>query len=73
MMNATLLELYLKLRETELQQQRYAQPSPPARPGMWRRRLARGLVALGLRLDADASRAAAGRIETNPRLHGSDA
>ncbi len=73
MMNATLLELYVKLRERELQQRRYVRPSAPAKPGAWRRRLARGLIALGLRLDADASRAALGRIETTPRLHASDA
>lgn len=51
------------------------QPVPPPALGFWtvrRQRLARKLVGLGLRLDADASRAALA-AETAPRLNGSDA
>lgn len=75
MMNATLLEVYVQLREAELRQRR-VQPSTPARPvggPTWRRRLAQRLIGLGLRLDADAARAVAPSIEATPRLNGSDA
>ncbi len=70
-----LLELYADLRAAELQQRR-SEPSPPATPGLWtvwRRRLARRLIGLGLVLDAEASRAVIGSRETSPRLNGSDA
>lgn len=70
-----LLEVFARLRAAELQQ-RGSQPVAPATPGFWsawRRRLAKGLVGLGLRLDADASLAAIGSIDTTPQLNGSDA
>ncbi len=44
---------------------------PESRPGL-RRRLAEWLVNLGLLLDAEASRAAAGSIDSAPHLNGSD-
>ena len=72
MMNATLLEIYASLRAAELASTR-AQPEAPARPGAWRRRLARGLVRLGQRLDGEALRAASGRIDAAPCLNSSDA
>ena len=71
----TLLEILAQLRAAEPQQPR----TEPLRPAtarfwtVWRRRLAQGLIGLGLRLDADASRAAIGSIETSPWLNGSDA
>jgi len=71
-MNATFLEIYASLRAAELASTR-AQPEAPARPGVWRRRLARGLVGLGRRLDGEALRTASGRIDSTARLHGSDA
>jgi hypothetical protein len=76
MMNSTLLELYAELRTAELNRQRRSQPLPPPNSGLWsvlRQRLAQRLVALGLRLDADASRAAVRSLEVAPRLNGSDA
>ncbi len=44
---------------------------PPPLPG-FRRRLAEGLVNLGLLLDAEASRNAAALIENAPQLNGTD-
>lgn len=76
MMNGTLLELYAQLRTADMHERRRSQPRPPRRPGplsAWRGRAARGLVALGLRIDAEASRAAVGSAEAAPRLNGSDA
>ncbi len=71
----TLLDTLARLREAELRQWR-SEPVPPATPGLWitwRRRLARRLVGLGLRLDAEASRALIGAAGITPRLNGSDA
>ena len=71
----TLLEIFSRLRAAELQQ-RASKPVPPTTPGFWtdwRRRLARRLIGLGLRLDADATRAIIGASETAPQLNGSDA
>jgi hypothetical protein len=68
------LELYARALAPERERER-CDPVPPAKPGFWavrRRRLARRLVGLGLRLDADASRAVLGS-ETAPQLNGSDA
>ncbi len=73
--NDNLLGLYVELRKEELHR-KARQPVPPAAPSLWtvlRRRLARRLVGLGLRLDADASRAAIRSREAAPRLNGSDA
>ena len=70
-----LLELYIELRAAELNQ-RKGQRLPPSRASFWapwRQRLAQGLVALGLRIDADASRAAVRSPEPAPHLNGSDA
>ncbi len=76
MMNSILPELYAQLRVAELAQQRRSQPVPPPNSGLWsvlRQRLAQRLVGLGLRLDAEASRAAVRSLEVAPRLNGSDA
>ncbi len=69
----TELELYSSSLTPRREPERL-DPVPPPRPSFWtarRRRLARRLIGLGLRLDADASRAALSR-ETAPRLNGSD-
>jgi hypothetical protein len=68
-----LVELYAKARTAEAEL-RPKQPVPPEGPGFWARRrqgMAKTLVRLGVRLDADASRAAIGSFAT--RLNGSDA
>ncbi len=68
------LELCAQAMASE-REPRPLQPVPPAAPGFWivrRRRLARKLIGLGLRLDADASRAALAK-DAAPRLNGSDA
>jgi len=75
-MNPTLFELYAELRAAELAQRPRSQPLPPPNSGLWsvlRQRLAQRLVGLGLRLDAEASRAAVRSLEVAPRLNGSDA
>ena len=75
-MNSTLMELYAELRVAELAQRLRSQPLPPPNSGGWtvlRQRLAQRLVGLGLRLDAEASRAAVHSLEVAPRLNGSDA
>lgn len=75
-MNPILMELYAELRVAELERQRPSQPLPPPNSGLWRglrQRLAQRLVSLGLRLDAEASRAAVRSLEVAPRLNGSDA
>ena len=72
MMDWRLFELEHELRQLELRQSRL-ELLPPGKPGLGtraRQRLARGLVGLGLRLDAEASRAAAGSIEATARLNG---
>jgi len=68
------LELYDWSQVVERGHER-ADPVPPPKATfgtVWRRRLAQGLIGLGLRLDADASRAAL-RPETAAQLNGSDA
>ncbi len=73
--NDNLLDLYVELRREELHGNTRP-PIPPAEPGLWtvlRRRIARSLIGLGLRLDADASRAAIRSREAAPQLNGSDA
>ncbi len=75
-MNLMLSELYAELRAAELAQRLRSQPVPPANSGRWsvlRQQLAQRLVGLGLRLDAEASRAAVRSLEVAPRLNGSDA
>ncbi len=70
--NDNLMELYVKLRKEELHQ-KARQPMPPPAPSFWsalRRRLARNLIGLGLRLDADASRAAISSRKASPQLNG---
>jgi hypothetical protein len=70
----TELELYTWSRAFERERER-SDPVPPRGLSFWsarRRRLARRLIGLGLRLDADASRAAL-TSERAPRLNGSDA
>ena len=71
----SVLDILARLREAELQQRR-PEPVPPWTPSLWatwRRRLAQRLVGLGLRLDAEASRALIGSAGITPRLNGSDA
>ena len=75
MMDWRLFELEYMLRAVERQQHR---PQPLARPRpavatLVRQRLARGLVSIGLRLDAEASRAAVSTVEASPRLNGNHA
>ncbi len=73
--NDYLLGLYVEQRKEELHR-KARQPIPPAAPSfgtVLRRRIARSLIGLGLRLDADASRAAIRSREAAPRLNGSDA
>jgi hypothetical protein len=73
MENWRLLELYAEARIAE-QGRRPQRPVPPDGPGFWarrRQRIAQTLVRLGVRLDAEASRAAIGSFA--PRLNGSDA
>lgn len=68
-----LVELYAETLQAEARVQKQ-QPVPPEGPGFWtrgRRAMAKALVRLGVRLDADASRAAIGSFAT--RLNGSDA
>ena len=72
--NWTLAEIEMLLRQAELDRgPGRARPVPPTTPGSWRSRPARGLVDLGLHLDAEATRAAMRSMETAPRLNGSDA
>ncbi len=71
--NWTLLDLYVQLRLEELRARGPAPVAPPEEDSAIRHRLARTLVGLGLRLDAEASRAALGAFEPAPRLNGSDA
>lgn len=74
MMHPTLLEFYAELRAAELEQQRVGR-RPPARPPIGaslRQRLAQGLIGVGLRLDADASRAILGSFEAAPQRNSSD-
>lgn len=72
--NMMVLELCAQSLAAGREQQR-CDPEPPSAPGFWtvrRRRLAQRLIALGLRLDADASRAVLG-CATAPQLKGRDA
>ncbi len=74
MMNSTLLEIYAQLRAAETERQ-IARPLPPAtqqRLPTFRQRVAQGLVDLGLRLDAEASRAVFGPREAAPQPNRSD-
>ena len=75
MMDWRLFELEHMLRQVE-RQRHWPEPLAPPRPHvatLVRQRLARGLVSIGLLLDAEASRAAAGAIEVAPRLNGNHA
>ena len=72
-MDWKLLELYARARQDELYGEHDVQPESRTAPAGWRKTLARQLIGLSLRLDADASRAAAGAGEPAPRLNGSDA
>jgi len=72
MMQGTILEMLAQVRTAELAPDR-GQPERPSRPGAWRRRLARGLVGVGQRLDGEALRTVAGRRDAAPRLRSSDA
>jgi hypothetical protein len=72
--NPTELELHVLSLASKRERER-SDPVPPPALSFWtarRRRLARRLIGLGLRLDADASRAAL-RPETTRQLNGSDA
>jgi len=72
MIDWRLLELEHELRQIERRQRRL-EPLPPGNPSLGaraRERLAHGLVGLGLRLDAEASRAAVGSIDATTRLNG---
>ena len=57
-MHWTMLELYAQTRVLEMHLDAPKMPKRSGTPGGWRRPLARTLIALGLRLDADASPAA---------------
>ncbi len=75
MMNPTLMEIYTRLRAAELAEQ-FGARRPLAKPiagSTLRHRLAQRLIGIGLRLDAEASRAALSAIETTPRHQGYDA
>jgi hypothetical protein len=70
----TLFELEAMLRAAEAAKHRPIPlpPEEPESPPGLRRRLADSLVNLGVLLDAEASRAAAGSIDNAPHLNGSD-
>ncbi len=75
MMTPPLLEIYARLRVAELAEQ-FGARRPLAKPiagSTLRHRLAQGLIGIGLRLDAEASRAVLSAIETTPRHQGYDA
>jgi hypothetical protein len=70
----TELELYVRSRASDRELER-SNPVPPPALSFWtvrRRRLARRLIGLGLRIDAEASRAAL-RPEATTQINGSDA
>ena len=59
-MHWTILELYAQTRVLEMRLDAPKLPKRSGTPAGWRRPLARTLIGLGLRLDADASPGAAG-------------
>ena len=65
------LEALLRTGQSEPRRVQPLRPAAPTRP--WRRHVAGWLIGLGLHLDAEASRAAIGRMDIAPRLNGSDA
>ena len=75
MITPPLLEMYARLRAAELAAQSGAR-RPLAKPiagSALRKRLAQGLIDIGLRLDAEASRAVLSAVEATPRHQGCDA
>jgi hypothetical protein len=74
-MNWMLFELEAQMRSAEAERRRH-QPRFAEAPPLWpaaRQSLAEALVAIGLRLDPEASRAAIRSADPTPRLNGSDA
>lgn len=72
-MDWKLLEVYARARQEELYGEHHLQPVSRTAPAGWRKTLARQLIGLGLRLDADASRGAVAASKSAPRLDRSDA